>query len=581
MILDYKSIVSKMWILELLIIFIKENALLFSLYIVNSGIVLITIINIMPIIFLISFSFLFSQKSRLTYLFILSLSVSLLFFVDVNYARAYGHLISFYMLAAKGVTDGLGPSVLSLIKWQDFLFFFDLPLLTFILIKSKNHTTVKRNIKFFCFTFTLSVIFIVFQFINIEGGKAGKAIGNSQFIPLVMSPIGYHMYDLNKFFYEKNENLDDQDIAKINNWITENEKYLVADQNYQSLKGILKDKNLIVIQVESLENIAIGQSYQGQEITPNINNLLKNSIYFNNIHEQVGDGNSSDAELLFNTSLYPIDRGSSFVRFADNKYVSLPILLKQQGYTSVAIHGDEKEFWNRDRAFKSLGFDKYISEEQFQFNETEGMGILDEDMFDQSILEIEKLKEPFNFFAITITSHMPFNLSENLRTLDLEGDENTVGYLQSIHYTDKVFGEFYNNLKEKGYLENSVIVIYGDHEGIHKYYSTELPDNNKEIPFIIHIPGIEGMLVETEGGQVDMMPTLAYMLGIDEDEYAYNVMGRNLFNMYGGSPILSSGEIVGAASNEIHLLEAQEIANIIIKGNYFGNLPEKSIVVSK
>ncbi|MBP1745181.1 MAG: sulfatase family protein [Firmicutes bacterium] len=89
------------------------------------------------------------------------------------------------------------------------------------------------------------------------------------------------------------------------------------------------------------------------------------------------------------------------------------------------------------------------------------------------------------------------------------------------------------------------------------------------------------MLVETEGGQVDMMPTLAYMLGIDEDEYAYNVMGRNLFNMYGGSPILSSGEIVGAASNEIHLLEAQEIANIIIKGNYFGNLPEKSIVVSK
>ncbi|MBP1745180.1 MAG: sulfatase family protein, partial [Firmicutes bacterium] len=126
------------------------------------------------------------------------------------------------------------------------------------------------------------------------------------------------------------------------------------------------------------------------------------------------------------------------------------ILLKQQGYTSVAIHGDEKEFWNRDRAFKSLGFDKYISEEQFQFNETEGMGILDEDMFDQSIIEIEKLKEPFNFFAITITSHMPFNLSENLRTLDLEGDENTVGYLQSIHYTDKVFGEFYNNLKEKG-----------------------------------------------------------------------------------------------------------------------------------
>jgi phosphoglycerol transferase MdoB-like AlkP superfamily enzyme len=255
--------------------------------------------------------------------------------------------------------------------------------------------------------------------------------------------------------------------------------------------------------------------------------------------------------------------------------------LNQQGYTSVAIHGDEKEFWNRDRAFESMGFDKYISEEQFQYNETEGLGILDEDMFDQSILEIEKLKEPFYFFAITITSHMPFDLSDNLRELDLEGDEYTEGYLQSLYYTDKAFGEFYNNLKEKGYLENSAVIIYGDHEGIHKYYSTELPDNNKEIPFIVNLQGMEGMVLKTEGGQVDMMPTLAYMLGIDEDEYASNVMGRNLFNMDGGSPILSTGEIVGAASNETHLLEALEISNMIIKGNYFGNISKNSIVGSK
>jgi len=566
----------KVWILVICSILLKEIFILQSIYSISLRIILLfSFINIIPIMFLLSFTYLFNKKYQIYYMFFLYSILSLLFFADLLYSRANNSLISFYMIFAKGIKSDISSSILSLIKIYDFIIFIDIPIFAIIVIKFKERFNKNIDIMLFSFIFILSLIILFFRFKEMEAGGSGDA----RYLPVQISPIGYHMVDFYKFVYNRNEKLDVEDIAEINEWFLDNEKYQKPNKKYEYLDGIFRGKNLIIVQVESLENIVIGKEYFGQEITPNINKLLKNSMFFDNINEQIRYGVSSDADLLVNTSLYPIHQGSAFVRFADNMYNSLPKLLKEQGYATISIHGDDRDYWNRERAFKSIGFDKYISEEEFDHKEKHGMGVLDKDFFNQSILEISKLKEPYYIFMMTITSHMPFNLPEELRELNIENDnEYTNGYLQSIHYTDKVFGEFYSKLKENGYLNNTVLVICGDHEGINKYYSSHLPNNNKKVPFIVHVPEMKEKVINITGGQIDIMPTLSYLFGIQSEKYSSTVMGRNLFNNDDGAVLLTSGEILGNTENYDHLAKGLYISNKIITGNYFKVIQNKNMI---
>jgi phosphoglycerol transferase MdoB-like AlkP superfamily enzyme len=137
---------------------------------------------------------------------------------------------------------------------------------------------------------------------------------------------------------------------------------------------LLKGKNLIFIQLESFENFVIGQKINNQEITPNLNRFLKNSIYFDSIEEQVHLGTSSDSDLLVNASVYPVRSGSTFFRYPDNTYNSLPKLLEKSGYSTLAIHPDKGAYWNWMPALKSMGFQKCI--DASYFNMTEFIGLV-------------------------------------------------------------------------------------------------------------------------------------------------------------------------------------------------------------
>lgn len=274
---------------------------------------------------------------------------------------------------------------------------------------------------------------------------------------------------------------------------------------------------------------------------------------------------------MFNTSIFPISVGCTFLRFGENTYNSLPNILEKQNYTSIAIHGDNKEYWNRNIVYPALGFSKYITEEEFIVRDTGGMGMLDSSLFKQSIIELLTINQPYYLYIITLTSHMPFEAARQVGELILTNEDETVDYVQTINYTDKCLGVFYQELKQRGLLENTALIIYGDHEGVHKYYdSKSLPSNDNKIPFIIHVPGMQGLVVDTIGGQIDLMPTLAYLLGISSEEFASTVMGRNLFNSgSGAAAILPNGTIIGHTQDEAHLREAQTIADLIIKSDFF------------
>ncbi|PTR80198.1 sulfatase, partial [Bacillus anthracis] len=193
--------------------------------------------------------------------------------------------------------------------------------------------------------------------IDIKGTIPGQSFLRLSWAPFQtfsdMSPLGYHGFDL-KYFVGRNKELSDSDINDVQSWINNN-KEDIPDNEYF---GMIKGKNLIAIQVESLENFVINKKVYGQEITPTLNKLLSGSLYFDNIYEQNNSGTSSDCDLMVNTSIFPIRATSTFPTYPWTKYNSLQNILNNEGYTTISTHAELPGSWNWAEPHKSFGADK-------------------------------------------------------------------------------------------------------------------------------------------------------------------------------------------------------------------------------
>lgn len=576
-----RKLTKNKWTLPLLLVvvlYIKSLFLLVTLYEASPRIFLMSLLSFAPIGVIVSFSFLFEGRKKLIYLFLVNAVYSFIFYADMTYFDGLNRLSSLYVLYLKNISPEFAASTTSYFINLNFLVFMDLPFGVYFVLKSKGIVkreteAVKRNreatlkkISLFGTAFAMSFILMLTQLFTAT--KTG-GIENYENHPLMLSPVGNHMVNIATYVRDKVKKLDEEEVNSVNAWFNKNNEHFEIDEQYEDLKGILAGKNLIVIHYESLESFALDYEFEGQAITPNINKLMENSINFTNVHEQIQEGVSSDSELMFNTGLYPAQKGSAFMSYGENTYFALPKLLQRSGYHTMGVHGDMAEFWNRDIVYPNIGIDDYIDEERFEDKRYSGLGILDESLFKQSIKEIERSTKPYYSYVMTVTSHTPFLIEEEHRYLGVPGDDNDAGYLESIHYTDYHLGKFYEELEAKGELDNTALIIFGDHEGIHKYHETDLPANDKKVPFFIHIPGMESIEVDTIGGQIDMLPTLLYLMGTEEEVYNDKVMGSNLLGEGVGSVILATGEVIGVPHDMEHLVTAPYISNLILTGDYF------------
>lgn len=535
----------------------------------------------------VSLGFLLKGRAKLWYLYGLNLLVSVLLIADLWYFRGFNTMTSVHLFGQTSNLDNLWDTIASLTNFRDVVFILDLVILLFVLVKFKSIFISKvRSIKLFVVTFAISVILIgIVPFkshvLGISDSKAIFSMLDANISAYNLSPIGYHILNAYSYFTEDSQKkLSEDEKKSIKNWFEEKQENL-PDNKY---KGLLENKNVIVLQLESFENFVINREINGQEITPNINKLLKNSIFFDSVLEQVNQGTTSDAEFMLNTSIYPLRDGSAFFRFPYNKYISLPELLEKKGYESVSIHSDKGSYWNWMINHSSIGYNKSFDSTSFEHDESIGMGLSDGSLLRQIVPILKDTKQPFVNFTVTLSNHAPFDIDSKYRELKLDSDleKSTIGgYIQSVRYVDTQIGKFIEMLKKEGLLDNTVIVLYGDHEGIHKYYQKDvdgtknLPqwmyNNEMKVPFIVYNPSLAQEKVSTIGGQADVMPTLAYLMGIPEKEFSYSAMGKNLLKTNKNYAILKSGKTIGTTTEaeEKHALKGLEIADLIIKSNYF------------
>ena len=396
-----------------------------------------------------SISFLFKGKGRIIYCLAFNFVFTIILLVDIWYLRGFGTMPSFYIFQQSANLDNLSDSILSLINIIDIFFLVDIIIFLSVYIFFRRALSASnRNIKIFVISFLVATAMIIFtqpvrNFFVVTPVSDIISPFDANETSFNISPLGYHLYSTYTFIRDSRTiSLTAGQSEAISKWYKDKQENL-PDNKY---KGMFKGKNVIYIQVESLEKFVIGNKINGQEITPVLNSLLNNSIYFDNFHEQINQGSSSDADLMVNSSVYPLRVGSTFFRYPSNKYNSMPEIMKKLGYYTVAAHPDRGSFWNWMPALESMGFDKTIDFNQITLDEVFPIGPSDGSFLRQMGERMTKYKEPFYSFNITLTSHMPFLLPENYKKLKLDADFDKTylgGYFQCVNYTDARIGDFY------------------------------------------------------------------------------------------------------------------------------------------
>lgn len=542
-----------------------------------------------------SFSLLFKGRGQIIYLFIIDILFTALNLIDVMYFRGFLTVPSILIATQTANLDNLGGAVTSMFSPYDFFFFIDLIILAVFVFFTRKEIIKpqKPRVKLFLVTLILPLLYISYVPFNLyvlDNKDVSNAYLFDGYDPTnttkYFSSIGYHIMDIYNVYkdskpYEITEE-EQKEIKEYYNWKNEN----LPDNKYAATS---KGKNLIVIQVESLESFVIGKEINGKEITPVLNNLINNGLYFPNIYEQVNEGTSSDSDLMVNTSMLPLRRGSTFFRYPNTAYNSLPIILKDEGYETASIHPDKGSFWNYANALKGgIAFENFIDYFSFNIDEEIGMGLSDRSYFEQVVPMLKNFSTPFYAHTITLTNHGPFDLPEEYRQLDLDPElaaSELGGYFESVRYTDEQIGHFLELLDKEGLLENSLIAIVGDHTGVHKYYNNSIDalsqgedwyyyNGEPTVPFIIYDPNIKtSKTFDTIGGQIDIMPTLLYLLGVDKSVYENTALGRNLLNTERSYTVITNGTTKGNLTEE----ESEKLTNLLnlsdkmIRGNYFKN----------
>lgn len=351
----------------------------------------------------------------------------------------------------------------------------------------------------------------------------------------VVSAIGlfpYHIFDAANYLrYPLSGRLSvgDGDIERIRQFLKRRQTARASDS---PLFGVATGRNVLIVMCESLQAFPIGLEIAGQQVTPNLVGLRSESLRFENFYDQTYMGATSDGEFTSLQSLHPLGTGAVATRYVSNHYRALPAILAERGYTTLSAIGQAGDSWNMRIMHPRLGFQRRLYEEDLTPGEKVGLGLSDREFFRQMHSILVKQPQPFFAFLITLTNHHPYARPAENHELSVGGLRGSVlgNYLQSVHHFDRALGAFVQRLRESGLLDNTVLVVYGDHHGwledtpgLAELLHFSSGDSNrywltrKRLPLLVRLPGgLPAGMQSVTSGHLDIAPTLLTLLGVEE-----------------------------------------------------------------
>ncbi|WP_285818189.1 LTA synthase family protein [Lactobacillus taiwanensis] len=511
------------------------------------------LINPLPTaVLLIGIGLFFKGRKSYWIMVIIDFLLSLWLFSNILYYREFSDFLSTSIIKTSGFTsDNLGKSIAGITKGTDFLVFLDVVIIVLLIAFKVFKIDVRRlKLKVSLLIEGLAVVLIGTNLTMAQKDRSGLLTRtfDNNYIVKYLGLNAFAVYDgvktaqNNAIMAKANHS----DLKTVQSYIKKN--YIAPNPEYY---GVAKNKNVLVIHLESFQQFLIDYKWDGKEVTPNLNKLYhaNDTISFDNFFNQVGQGKTSDAEMMLENSIFGLQSGSAMSSYGtSNTFESAPAILDQKGgYTSAVMHGGAGSFWNRDNAYKSFGYDYFMPLSYYQNKKGyySGYGIKDKLFFEQSIKYMEHLPQPFYLKMITVTNHYPYDLDKKNQSIDKTdtGDKTVDGYVQTAHYLDQAVGELMSYLKKSGLEKNTLIMLYGDHYGIsgnHHKASAQLLDkdsfNNfdnlqfQRVPLMFHMPGLKGGINHTYGGEIDVRPTLFNLLGINDQnmiQFGHSLLAKN------------------------------------------------------
>ena len=361
----------------------------------------------------------------------------------------------------------------------------------------------------------------------------------------------------------------------------------------------LRRRHVIIILAESLESWVLERTVEGQELTPRLNALLRDSltIYAPHILSQVKGGRSIDAQLMINSGLLPIASGAYSLKYPHTTYPSLAEALRAEygadAVRAYALTGDKPMVWNQAIIDPALGYDSLISKASFVNDEPVGPRYrpqigdvaLMRQIADKIVRgEVWDAHRHMLLQCVTYSGHFPFALPDRLREVRFSDrfPERMRNYMATARYTDRAIGLFVDRLRAAGVYDSTLIVITGDHEGLGEMRRAwcesaggrGVVSDRPMVPLII-LNAPRGLRVEAVGGQIDIYPTLLRLLGLRR--YAWRGMGRSLTDP--NRPLVAidpHGRVYGLADSVSttalqRMKEAWPVSDAMIRYDYLGN----------
>ncbi|MGL3067045.1 MULTISPECIES: LTA synthase family protein [Planococcus] len=476
------------------------------------------------------------QKNKNRYLLAMTLITSIILYGNVAFYRFFSDFITLPVLFQTDNFGDLGSSAAATIYPMDILYFSDFILLLaavkWLKLREENKESTNSHRRAY-FVLSAAVLFLNLGLAEAERPQLLTRSFDREMLVKNLGIYNYHLYDIYVQSRSQAQRAfaDGSELTDVHNYVRANQV-----EPSEEMFGIAEGKNLIVVTLESMQSFTINEQMNGQTITPFLNELTEDedTVYFPNFYHQTGLGKTSDSEFLLENSLYPLSGGAVFFTHGGNTYNSMAEKLGNQGYATNVQHANNKSFWNRDMMYESLGIDEFLDIQSYSVGEGQAVnwGMKDIPFFEQSVAHMAEMPQPFYSRLITLTNHYPFTLDEEDKLIDeFDSNSGTLNrFFQTSRYLDEAVKELFDNLKEQGLYENSIIVMYGDHYGISEnhneamgqYLGKEITPYEsaqlQRVPFFVHIPGSgKGHVNEEIGGQVDMRPTILNLMGVESD----------------------------------------------------------------
>ena len=515
--------------------------------------IFLAVINPLPISLLFIGLALYIKRTKLFYS--LAFGIYLLLFIwlisNSIYYREFTDFVTVNtMLASSKVSAGLGAAALELFRPWDVIYILDFPILAFFFFKKwirmDNRPFNKRAS--FAVTSLSAMLFSANLFLAeidrpelLTRGFSNYYVVRALGLPAFLGYSANQTYAANK----ERSKASEEDLKPVEEYIQQH--YAKPNPEYF---GMAKGRNVIYIHLESFQQFLIDYKLKVDdkeyEVTPFLNSLYhsKETFAFSNVFNQVKAGKTSDAETMIETGLFGLNQGSFMVNYGGtNTQQAAPFILSKNGYNSSAVfHGNAGSFWNRNTAYKQWGYNYFFDASYFTKQNSSNSfqyGLNDKYMLKDSIKYLERLQQPFYTKFITVSNHYPYTTSLSGDDLGFPlaktQDETINGYFATANYLDSSIKAFFDYLKESGLYKNSIIVLYGDHYGISNSRNPALApllgknsetwssyDNAmlQRVPYMVVIPGMDkGGIIDTYGGEIDMLPTLEHLLGIESNKF--------------------------------------------------------------